>query len=239
MKKYKLSNFIFYRSLYAYGLVLVFLGGTTMRAEVVAWGDSLTYGTGAVGPAEGKSWPVWFTECSGIDVVNKGVGGETSTQIKKRFLAEPELHSAFTVFWVGRNNAYATDVVLADIAEMVVALGHDNYVIVGVTNSASEIKSADPNYPERWKLHLINKLNTQLKETYGEHFVDIRPILVSSYDASQEQDVADNAQDVVPSSLRSDSTHLNDAGYKIVAQAICEQYQSMNQTPAVSEGEGN
>lgn len=186
--------------------------------EIVAWGDSLTQGTGG----DGDSWPVWFTKLnSGITVINKGVGGQTSTQIKERMLADKEMHGKFTVIWAGRNNAYdQKGTVQADIAAMVAALASPHYLIVGIPNGANETKDG----PDRWKLHLIDKLNAGLKETYGSRFVDIRPILVDAYDPAQPQDVKDHADNVVPSSLRSDGLHLNSAGYKIVAKAILDAY---------------
>lgn len=191
--------------------------------EIVAWGDSLTQGTGG----NGDSWPAWFTRLSdGITVINKGVGGQTSTQIKERMLADKDMHGKFTVIWAGRNNAFdQKGTVQADIAAMVAALGAPNFLVVGISNGAKEPKDG----PARWKLTLIDKLNASLKETYGARFVDIRPILVEAYDPAQPQDAKDHADNVVPSSLRSDTLHLNSAGYKVVAQAILDAYQTANQ----------
>lgn len=191
-------------------------------AEIVAWGDSLTQGTGG----NGDSWPAWFTRLSdGITVINKGVGGQTSTQIKERMLADKDLHGKFTVIWAGRNNAFdQKGTVQADIAAMVAALDAPDYLVVGIPNGAKEPKDG----PDRWKLTLIDKLNASLKETYGARFVDIRPILVEAYDPSQPQDGKDHADNVVPSSLRSDALHLNSAGYKVVARAILDAYQAAN-----------
>jgi lysophospholipase L1-like esterase len=193
--------------------------GTTVAqppVEIVAWGDSLTQGTGG----NGDSWPAWFTRLSdGIPVINKGVGGQTSTQIKERMLAGKDLHGKFTVIWAGRNNAFdQKGTVQADIAAMVAALDSPDYLIVGIPNGAKEPKDG----PDRWKLTLIDKLNASLRETYGARFVDIRPILVEAYDSSQPQDVKDHADNVVPASLRSDALHLNSAGYKVVARAILD-----------------
>lgn len=186
--------------------------------EIVAWGDSLTQGTGG----NGDSWPAWFTRLSdGIPVINKGVGGQTSTQIKERMLAAKDLHGKFTVIWAGRNNAFdQKGTVQADIAAMVAALDTPKYLVVGIPNGAKEPQDG----PDRWKLTLIDKLNASLKETYGARFVDIRPILVEAGDPSQPQDGEDRAANVVPSSLRSDALHLNSAGYKIVARAILDAY---------------
>ena len=178
----------------------------------------MTSGTGG----DGHGWPIWFTELSyGTKVLNKGVGGQTSTQIKERMLAERNLHGNFSVIWAGRNNAFdQKGTVQADIAAMVAALGSSDYLIIGIPNGAKEPN----NGPDRWKLTLIDKLNASLKEKYGSRFVDVRPVLVAAYDPAQPQDVKDHADDVVPASLRSDTLHLNSAGYKITAKAIHDAY---------------
>lgn len=191
------------------------------QADIVAWGDSMTYGTGADHPDKGeKTWPKWFTEFSGIKVIKKGVGGESSKQIRDRMLAEPSLHQEFTVIWAGRNNYPGPEWVKKHIAEMVAALNHNNYLVVGITNKTDEPKGSE-------RLEIMDTLNADLKATYGIRFVDVRPLLVAAYDETQPQDVIDHENDVVPASLRSDKLHLNTAGYKVVAQAIYEAYQKV------------
>ncbi len=191
------------------------------QADIVAWGDSMTYGTGADHPAKGeKTWPKWFTEFSGIKVIKKGVGGESSKQIRDRMLAEPALHKEFTVIWAGRNNYPGPEWVKTHIAEMVAALKHDHYLVVGITNNTLEPKDSE-------RLKIMDTLNADLKATYGIRFVDVRPLLVAAYDKTLPQDVADHENDVVPASLRSDKLHLNTAGYKVVAQAIYDAYRKV------------
>lgn len=190
--------------------------GTT----VVGWGDSLTYGTGGIATGgEIRSWPWWFTQISGgIPVINKGVGGETTSMIKTRMLAEPALHDNFTVIWAGRNNVggFSTNMSYAeaDIAAMVAALPPTTpFLVLGVTNSDSEpIGSV--------ALNNINTFNSHLAATYGPHYLDIRSILVESYDPSLPQDVINHAGDMPPASLLSDGLHLNPAGYEVVGSAI-------------------
>lgn len=110
---------------------------------------------------------------------------------------------------------------------MVAALPHQNYLIVGVIN-----RSTAPSGSTTW--NNINVINADLKATYGAHFVDVRPLLVSSYNQNVAQDVIDYGNDVVPSSLRTDTIHLNTEGYRIVAQAIYNSYLTMIPEPAAS-----
>jgi lysophospholipase L1-like esterase len=202
--------------------VLLFISVTVLcQADVVAWGDSMTYGTGADHADKGqKTWPKWFTEFSGVKVIKKGVGGESSKQIRDRMLAEPALHKEFTVIWAGRNNYPGPAWVKTHIAEMVAALKHDHYLVVGITNSTEEPQGSE-------RLKIMDTLNADLKATYGIRFVDVRPLLVAAYDKTLPQDVTDHENDVVPASLRSDKLHLNTAGYKVVAQAIYDAYRKV------------
>ncbi len=181
----------------------------TLFNNIATWGDSLTAGAG------GTPYPTQLASLTGATVYNGGVGGETSTQIKARMLAATDKHAHPTIIWAGRNNYSSPETVKADIAEMVAALGHNNYLIIGVING---------NYPSEYSggagHTLITNLNSDLSETYGSRFIDMRQYLVSLYDSGIPQDVTDHDNDIVPSSLRSDSIHLTTAGYLAVAQRI-------------------
>lgn len=184
------------------------------QAQLVAWGDSLTQGAG------GTPWPTQFETLSGLTVLNQGVGGDTSTQIKNRFMAEPQYFGAFAFIWAGGNNYEQPAVVQADIASMVGALQNPSFMILAVTNG--DFGGYTRRGGEGWSF--ITGLNAVLGSQYGDHFVDVRTILISNYDPSDPQDVLDFRDDIIPSSLRSDQAHLNTKGYGIVAQAVHERY---------------
>lgn len=152
-----------------------------------------------------------------------GVGGETSTQIKARLLAASALLSRPTIIWAGRNNFTSASAVKSDIAAMVAALGHTNYLVLSVLNSdtANEY-SGQSNY------NTIIQLNADLATTYGSRFIDIRSHLVSLYDPGTSQDVTDHGRDIPPSTLRSDTLHLNNAGYQAVANKVYESISILN-----------
>lgn len=205
-------------------IMLAFVPLEAMDEPLVAWGDSLTYGTGAVHRHLGqKSWPLWFTEFSGVEVIKKGVGGESSIGIRDRMLAEPELHENFTVIWAGNNNYQATDKwVQRSIAQMVEVLPHQHFLIVGIINSTKNPKGSAG-------LQAIDTINHDLKETYGDRFVDVRAALVDAYDPNVPEDVLNHENDVPPSTLRSDVLHLNSDGYKVAAQEIFQAYTQVMQ----------
>jgi lysophospholipase L1-like esterase len=135
-------------------------------------------------------------------MVNKGVGGETATQIRARMVADKVRGKTTPVIiWVGRNNvgtgSFIADV-LAEIATMVANLAPGTpYVIGSFTPTTAENSSSANGIA-------IASLNTQIKSIYGAHVADIFTA------------VATDPGSVPPASIMSDPTHFNDAGYDIV-----------------------
>lgn len=214
----------FVRLLFVMVSGVFFLPGLAAGETVVAWGDSLTAGTG------GTAWTTQFATLSGVTTLNRGVGGNTSTQIETRFLAEPTHFGDFAVIWAGRNNYTDPTTVKSDIATMVSSLTTTRYLILGVINGNyggyESVGGAGYN--------TILQLNADLAATYGSHFIAIRDILVNSYNPLSTQDVSDFARDIVPTSLRSDNVHLNTAGYGIVANAVYSGYLAIPEPSAVA-----
>lgn len=117
------------------------------------------------------------------------------------------------VFWMGQNNFYDPQLVESDIARCVAFLGQNRFVVMSLLNAGNEgIGTASYNQ--------LAQINAALAGTYPDHFIDIRKVLVDSYDPNNPQDVQDHYNDVPPSSLRNDNEHLNDQGYGIVARQI-------------------
>ena len=197
-------------------ILLLAICETAYAQITVAWGDSLTAGAGGV------SWTSQFSTLSGFTTINRGVGGNTSTQIADRFFLEPSLHDNFTVIWAGRNNYTSPSTVLGDIAAMVQALNDDNFLVLGIINGNyggyESVGGTGYNF--------ITSIDQSLSATYGSRFVDIRTILVNSGNGT-EQDILDFNRDIVPSSLRSDDIHLNTLGYGIVAESVYIAYSAI------------
>jgi len=196
---------------------------TPVQAQqpVVAWGDSLTAGSG------GTPWTTQFSALSGIETFTFGYGGQTSTQIRDHMLADADHRSDYAVIWVGRNNYYQPGVVIADIATMVSHLETANFLILGVTNGA--FGGYEVTGGEGWTF--ITGLNAQLATLYGSRFIDVRADLVARYDPTSPQDVIDFHNDTVPTSLRADAGHLNTAGYGVVAQSVYARYTQLAAVP--------
>lgn len=191
-------------------------GGTA----VLAYGDSLTAGVG------GTAWPAQYASLSGITAVNEGVGGETALQIRDRLAVDVRRFTSIVTIWAGRNNLtnpatqLQADTAKQHIADMVAGLGHGNFLVLGVTNqdvAGERLGEAD--------LAIINQLNADLATAYGSKFLDVRRELIDNGLAiagitPTAQDNTDIANDVIPTSLRSDVLHLNTAGYGVVASLV-------------------
>jgi lysophospholipase L1-like esterase len=188
-------------------------GAFDWTAGIAIWGDSLTSGSGATSP--GRYFPTRFAVLTNRPVFNGGVSGDTSTQIATRLVADAVRKPWPTVIWAGRNNFSSPTTVKADIASMVAALGHTNYIVLSVIN-----KNDPTEYSGQANYTTITTLNSDLAAIYGAHFVDVRSYLVSLYDPGIPQDVTDHGRDVPPTSLSSDGLHLNDAGYQAVANLV-------------------
>lgn len=89
-------------------------------ASVLAFGDSVTFGTGA-GPEEG--WPVRLAEATGWTIHNAGVPGDTAQNGKTRLPAMLEQHRpALVIIEIGGNDFLRRrlpDAVKEDLREMI------------------------------------------------------------------------------------------------------------------------
>lgn len=181
------------------------------HTDVYCWGDSFFGGAGGA-----TKIPDQMVVASKFNIVNKGVGGETSTQIKDRLVADVANYSKSVIIWAGRNNFNSPATVKADIATMVSTIGHTRYLVVSIFNgdSASEwIGGADYN--------TIKQLNADLKAIYGSKYVEARDYIVSLHNNSA-QDLIDFSHDVSPVSLRNtgDPLHLNSTGNSLVSDLL-------------------
>jgi lysophospholipase L1-like esterase len=187
--------------------------------KIAAWGDSFTSGGGVTMPE--FVYPVQLQKISGYEVYNGGIGGQTSTQIKARMLAAPDKKDYNAIIWVGTNNYWQPQIIKADIAEMVAFLGHKRFLVLSLLNDKNQKKGT-------MDYITIVKLNNDLKELYPDNYLDIRSYLISLSDGSA-QDEQDRADDVIPSSLRSDGSHPNDKSYHLIAEYIYNNFSAIHQ----------
>jgi len=192
--------------------------GVPLSSNIALWGDSLTWGYA----------PVLQTLEGSRTVYNGGVIGETSMQIADRQTADTEHRDWITVFWYGHNNLKdpaATNLpgdtaqIKADIARSVARLapGNNRFLVLSVVNQVK---------PEQMRggavYQAIMQLNADLAATYPNNYFDIRSWLVSQYDPSNAEDVANFQADVPPRSLRFDEIHLTLDGSTVLARKMKE-----------------
>lgn len=184
---------------------------------IVTWGDSLT----------AADYPRMLAGKTGMEVVNGGVNGQTSSQIAARMLAAPHLHRCPTILWAGRNNYDQPQTVLRDLEAMVSALalvGNTNrFLVLGVINSSYGGYEDRGTVPYRW----IVDLNRTLSERFGDRFVPAREILIDAHDPKNAGDQTDFVHDVPPGSLRSEALHLNEAGYGVLVDYLLKHKMSL------------
>lgn len=119
-----------------------------------------------------------------------------------------------SIIWAGTNDITinsVNDPTFYYIDNIINLLPHKKYLVVGLM--------AD---------HLFTNLDnilTYFRRNYGSHFVNIRQYLLD-YGLSDAgitptaQDTTDIANGTIPTSLRSDATHLNAAGYTVVGNYL-------------------
>ena len=160
-----------------------------------AWGDSQT-----LGGKDGSNinYPETLANDLGVPVINEGEGGDTSTQIAARMLATPASFGPgnCNVFWAGSNNPTQVSQILADDASMVNALATPAcYLVMGDVNFyTTPIGTSTYND--------VVATSADLAAAYPNNYLDIRELAVQDYNPSLPLDVADHANDVMPSSLR-------------------------------------
>jgi lysophospholipase L1-like esterase len=199
--------------------------GTSSISSIACWGDSLTASAGG----GGTTYPWVLASALGRSVYQGGVGGQTSSQILTRILADTSHRDWTTVFWIGRNNYAAAQTVVNDILDGIDHLtpSTSRFIVLSVPNGDYSRSQGD--FLDEWQggdeYDEIIALNDELGKTFGPAYVDVRRYLIDYglRDAGvtpTAQDLIDIGHDVVPLSLRSDKIHLNSAGYTVVGNYV-------------------
>lgn len=161
-------------------------------AVVLAFGDSLTYGTGA---PKGQSYPEVLAELLDRAVINAGVPGEVSAEGRERLPALLEEHRPALVVLLHGGNDLLRRKDQAETAENLRAMVETaratgaEVVLIGVPRPGPFLSAAD---------------------FYGDLARELR----LPYDGDSLPKLLGDA------GLKSDAVHLNAAGYRRLAEAI-------------------
>ena len=161
---------------------------------IVAFGDSLTYGTGAT---ESESYPAALAELIGRKVVRAGVPGEVTAGALQRLPAViEEFRPALMIVCIGGNDMLQrVDVatIKANLREIIstIRAGGTSVVLVGVPKPA---------------------LLTSAAEFYAE--------IAREFDVPYEGRIVTDV--LYQRELKSDTVHPNARGYRKMAEAIAE-----------------
>ena len=122
---------------------------------------------------------------TGVAVFNGGVGGDTSTEIAARMLADSRFRHApdAVLIWAGQNNHTATETIVADVAAMTAQIDQGRAVVLGVL-----------------RIEDVSEVNAQLAATYGDAFFDVKTAIQAVTGQTNYED------------YRDDAVHLNETG---------------------------
>lgn len=145
-----------------------------------------------------------------------------------RFKDAIEYNNEWTIIWAGRNDRKSGDDVFQtrdNIQAMIDHLGENakkHVLVLSICNGIAdrEFKGSTPHTN-------IVRLNTVLKETFGDRFIDVRDYMVNKaiYDMGitpTPEDIEDIEKDCIPRSFLKDNVHFNTLGYEATGKYIAK-----------------
>ena len=156
----------------------------------------------------------------------------------KLIVGAHDINADINIFFTGTNGGWnesntkpadtkedADDLIELIRKQIAVTKNPNKYIVIGLTNGSAN----------KWAV-----TNPALKEAFGDRFLDAKAYLATEkalIDAGitpTEQDKADIASGTIPTSLRVDSAHFNDAGYRLLAKLV---YNKLNELEYLFESE--
>lgn len=159
----------------------------------------------------------YFTRTEEGNAVSVAEGTQVET-----FASADKNESDIVVLFAGTNRPPNIDTVgelIETEKRMLQYLGASRYVVIGLT-SLELVLDVEP-------------INEALGAEFGEHFLDIRKYLLEQglFDAGiapTKQDEKDLAAGEIPSSLRVDEVHGNEAFYRIIGEQVLKKLEELH-----------
>ncbi|KAB2751798.1 hypothetical protein [Brucella anthropi] len=123
--------------------------------------------------------------------------------------------NGIAILWFGHNRASTAAVTIQAYADCVAwarSKFGERFIVVSVIPNSGETNGTGG-------ATAVTTINTSLKATYPNNYLDVKTALMNAYDPAKPQDVADRNNGIIPSSLRSDALTLNDKGFKTLWDA--------------------
>lgn len=187
-------NFIVCLMLTAAGCSRPVISRLDADTVVLAFGDSLTFGTGA---GQGEAYPAVLSDILGCTVINGGKPGEVTADGLARLPSELEKHSPDLVIICHGGNDF-----LGKISEEEVAGNIDKMVAMCRRQDIDVVIAATP------KPGIILKAPGFYRSVARKHSVPVESKLI--------------AQVLSKSHLKSDYIHPNARGYRMIAEGMAE-----------------
>mgnify|MGYP000676685924 CR=1 FL=1 len=163
------------------------------NSVILAYGDSLTFGYGANSKTE--SYPAILSQLSGIEVVNKGISGETSQQGLERLPSVlAEVNPSLVILCHGGND------LIRKLSQQQLKSNLDQMIQLIQNTGAEVMLIGVPNFS---LMLSIPDLYSQLSELQN---VPIQLDILQKIERDRR--------------LKSDQVHPNAAGYKLMAETI-------------------
>jgi hypothetical protein len=170
------------------------------KANLEAWGTSLTQGNNGINSPfiTTSNWPTQLSLLTGLNVLNQGRGGFSSSQILTLFNADlPNHRNWYQIFEVGTDDGPSYTNVTTNIASMISQLSSSTpYLVLSLAINSVSFPVGSAQYNT-----MIGVSNT-LASTYGSNYLDYWTPLLSNTQTGNALDTYDKANGIVPSSNR-------------------------------------
>ena len=194
--------------------------------EINCWGDSITEGYGG----DELTYPDVLAQLTGMPVRNLGVGGEDSREILARSLEYGSQAEDILVIQMGDNGGWKNiKQLIRQYEELIEEAETDRYIIISSTDDPNDFEqiwgyTTEPvGLEDTW-------YEEEFREAFGEHLFIGRKYLIENglkingLSATQ-WDLVRAERGYISLQLRNpriDNTHLNEAGYRALAQGVYE-----------------